>query len=129
MVVIGGQQPGAHGTGMTGAAVLAARAALRAGAGRVYLGLLGPAPAPGAAAATACAPSASRPDTAAATPTAAPLPFDPLQPELMLRPAAALLHDDVMDHSAVRRGMPTAHVALAHEHDTANWAGDGAELA
>lgn len=101
VVVIGGQQPGAHGTGMTGAAVLAARAALRAGAGRVYLGLLGPAPAPGAAAATACAPSASRPDTAAATPTAAPLPFDPLQPELMLRPAAALLHDPLLLQEAV----------------------------
>jgi ADP-dependent NAD(P)H-hydrate dehydratase / NAD(P)H-hydrate epimerase len=41
VVVIGGQDIGHSGVGMTGAAVLAARAALHAGAGRVYLGLLG----------------------------------------------------------------------------------------
>ena len=41
VVVIGGQDIGHSGAGMTGAAVLAARAALHAGAGRVYLGLLG----------------------------------------------------------------------------------------
>ncbi|KJS76869.1 MAG: hypothetical protein JM57_01250 [Comamonadaceae bacterium BICA1-1] len=75
--VIGGQQPGPHGTGMTGAAVLAARAALRGGAGRVYLGLLGPA-----------APAEATPVLMS--------PFDPLQPELMLRPAAALLHDPLL---------------------------------
>lgn len=40
VVVIGGQGIGHTGAGMTGAAVLAARAALNAGAGRVYLGLL-----------------------------------------------------------------------------------------
>jgi len=70
VIVIGGQQPGPQGTGMTGAAVLAARAALRGGAGRVYLGLL-----------------------EAEQSTAAALTFDPLQPELMLRPAAALVRD------------------------------------
>jgi len=74
VIVIGGQAPGAQGTGMVGAAVLAARAALRAGAGRVYLGLLGPALASAAA-------------------------FDPLQPELMLRPAAALLNDPITAQS------------------------------
>lgn len=41
VVVVGGQDIGVAGAGMTGAAVLAARAALNAGAGRVYLGLLG----------------------------------------------------------------------------------------
>jgi ADP-dependent NAD(P)H-hydrate dehydratase / NAD(P)H-hydrate epimerase len=40
VVVVGGQGIAATGAGMTGAAVLAARAALHAGAGRVYLGLL-----------------------------------------------------------------------------------------
>lgn len=40
VVVIGGQGIVHSGAGMTGAAVLAARAALHAGAGRVYLGLL-----------------------------------------------------------------------------------------
>jgi ADP-dependent NAD(P)H-hydrate dehydratase / NAD(P)H-hydrate epimerase len=40
VVVIGGQDLGLTGAGMTGAAILAARAALHAGAGRVYLGLL-----------------------------------------------------------------------------------------
>ena len=39
--------------------------------------------------------------------------------------AAALLHDDVMDDSDTRRGMPTAHKRLAHEHAAARWAGSG----
>lgn len=41
VVVLGGQDIRPEGLGMTGAAVLAARTALHAGAGRVYLGLLG----------------------------------------------------------------------------------------
>ena len=40
VVVIGGQDISLNGAGMTGAAVLAARAALRGGAGRVLVGLL-----------------------------------------------------------------------------------------
>lgn len=40
VVVIGGQSMAIHGAGMTGAAILAARAALHAGAGRVFVGLL-----------------------------------------------------------------------------------------
>lgn len=37
--------------------------------------------------------------------------------------AAALIHDDVMDDSAVRRGAPAAHVAFANEHIEAGWEG------
>ena len=64
VMVIGGAQCGAN--SMAGAAVLAARAALHSGAGRVYLHLLGE-PA---------------------------LRTDPGQPELMLRPLSAMAPDD-----------------------------------
>ncbi|MES2842126.1 MAG: NAD(P)H-hydrate dehydratase [Pseudomonadota bacterium] len=40
VVIVGGQGLATNGAGMTGAAVLAARAALHAGAGRVFVGLL-----------------------------------------------------------------------------------------
>lgn len=40
---------------------------------------------------------------------------------LELFQAAALIHDDVMDDSAVRRGAPAAHVAFADEHRTRGW--------
>ncbi len=56
VIVIGGQHICIDGAGMTGAGVLAARAALESGAGRVYLALLGE-----------------------------PLAWDPVYPELMLR--------------------------------------------
>ncbi len=36
----------------------------------------------------------------------------------------ALLHDDVMDRSAVRRGRPTAHVSLADRHRSGGGRGD-----
>ena len=38
--------------------------------------------------------------------------------------AAALIHDDVMDESDTRRGMPAAHRALATRHTDRGWAGD-----
>jgi geranylgeranyl diphosphate synthase type I len=43
---------------------------------------------------------------------------------LELFQAAALFHDDVMDDSATRRGLPTAHVTHARAHRDAGWSGD-----
>jgi len=76
---------GAH--GMTGAALLAGRAALKCGAGRVYAGLLA---------------------------GDAPL-VDPLQPELMLRPADGVLRLDHLTALAIGPGLgdsPDAAVYL-----------------
>jgi geranylgeranyl diphosphate synthase type I len=42
---------------------------------------------------------------------------------LELIQACALLHDDLMDASATRRGRPTVHVAFAHRHAAARWRG------
>jgi geranylgeranyl diphosphate synthase type I len=38
--------------------------------------------------------------------------------------ANALIHDDVMDASATRRGHPTVHVAFADRHRALGWRGD-----
>ncbi|HEU5474000.1 MAG TPA: polyprenyl synthetase family protein [Actinophytocola sp.] len=43
---------------------------------------------------------------------------------LELLQACALVHDDLMDASAVRRGSPTVHVAFADTHRTKQWLGD-----
>ncbi|MEJ2853357.1 MULTISPECIES: polyprenyl synthetase family protein [unclassified Saccharothrix] len=43
---------------------------------------------------------------------------------LELLQCCALVHDDVMDRSATRRGRPTAHRAFAAAHRRARWAGD-----
>ncbi len=74
--------------GMAGAALLAGRAALQLGAGRVYLGLLG--------------------ENA--------LGYDPVQPELMLRPAADILRLDHLNAFAIGPGLgqsPDAHRLLS----------------
>ncbi|MDT0214849.1 polyprenyl synthetase family protein [Rothia sp. ARF10] len=42
--------------------------------------------------------------------------------------AAALIHDDVMDDSDTRRGMPAAHRALAAVHSQRGWGGDDARF-
>lgn len=42
--------------------------------------------------------------------------------------AAALLHDDVMDNSDLRRGRPTAHRAFAQIHQDRHWNGDPARF-
>src|SRR5215207_2287652 len=56
---------------------------------------------------------------------------DPADPRIVDAGAAlevlhafALLHDDVMDGSATRRGRPTAHVEMAGRHDAAGWRGE-----
>lgn len=45
---------------------------------------------------------------------------------LELFQAAALFHDDVMDNSDTRRGLATAHVHFAREHEAKGWPGDPA---
>ncbi len=42
--------------------------------------------------------------------------------------AAALLHDDVMDNSDLRRGRPTAHRTFAAHHERNGWNGDPARF-
>ncbi len=73
LAVIGGT------TGMVGAAVLAGRAAIKSGVGKVFLGLLA--------------------DT--------PFTLDVAQPELMIRPAARFFPDPQVDALAVGPGMGT----------------------
>ena len=59
-----------------------------------------------------------------------PSPEDPVDDEILLLfsalellHACALLHDDVIDDSATRRGMPTAHVHFAELHRDRGWRG------
>ena len=59
-----------------------------------------------------------------------PSPGDPVDDEILrlfsaleLLHACALVHDDVIDDSATRRGMPTAHVHFAELHRDRGWRG------
>jgi hydroxyethylthiazole kinase-like uncharacterized protein yjeF len=76
VVVIGGQGMDSTGAGMTGAAILAGRAALHAGAGRVFVGLL---------------------EAASTHPTT----WDPVCPELMFRRPDTLLDAPLLKHASV----------------------------
>lgn len=77
VVVVGGQDISVNGAGMTGATVLAARAALHTGAGRVYLCSLG------------------------ADEAASPSAWDPGCPELMFRRWASLRDSELLEHACV----------------------------
>jgi len=79
VLVVGGQDMAIEGSGMTGAAVLAARAALHAGAGRVYVALL----------------EAEQPESASA------VHWDPASPELMFRAVNTLLGSPLIDSATV----------------------------
>ncbi|MCH4250411.1 MAG: polyprenyl synthetase family protein [Microbacteriaceae bacterium] len=50
-----------------------------------------------------------------------------LSVSLELFQASALVHDDLIDNSDTRRGMPSAHVAFADFHRDSAWDGDAAE--
>jgi hydroxyethylthiazole kinase-like uncharacterized protein yjeF len=77
VAVIGGQDIAHAGSGMTGAAVLAARAALHGGAGRVYVALLGE------------------------TPGGPAVRWDPVCPELMFRSVQALMSSALLQNASV----------------------------
>lgn len=77
VLVIGGQDLAVNGAGMTGAAILAGRAALHGGAGRVFVSLLGE-------------------DS-----TAHPTGWDPACPELMFRHPKVLAQGELMAQSSV----------------------------
>jgi geranylgeranyl diphosphate synthase type I len=47
---------------------------------------------------------------------------------LELLQACALVHDDVIDRSATRRGQPSAHVRFASLHGDRDWLGDPADF-
>jgi geranylgeranyl diphosphate synthase type I len=55
---------------------------------------------------------------------AAPEPIARAASALELLQASALIHDDLIDASATRRGRPAAHVRLAEEHRRAGYPGD-----
>ncbi len=60
---------------------------------------------------------------------------DPVNPEMLrlfaaleLLHACALVHDDVIDGSATRRGMPTVHVRFADMHRDSGWRGSASQF-
>ena len=68
-------------------------------------------------AAIAAAPSTSTADLSAVVAAAS---------ALEIFHAAALVHDDIIDHSDTRRGAPSAHKLFENLHQTEGWAGDTA---
>ncbi len=42
--------------------------------------------------------------------------------------AAALIHDDVIDRSATRRGLPTVHTQMMQQHASSGWRGSSAHF-
>jgi geranylgeranyl diphosphate synthase type I len=58
----------------------------------------------------------------------APEPIVPALAALEMLHTFALVHDDVMDDSPLRRGRPTAHRALAHAHSASALRGDAARF-
>jgi geranylgeranyl diphosphate synthase, type I len=60
---------------------------------------------------------------------------DPLNPEMLrlfaaleLLHACALVHDDVIDESATRRGLPTVHMRFADAHRGSSWLGSARQF-
>ncbi|MGL4304572.1 MAG: polyprenyl synthetase family protein [Mycobacteriaceae bacterium] len=47
---------------------------------------------------------------------------------LELVQACALIHDDIIDASATRRGLPTIHVKFAQDHSENNWPGSSKQF-
>ncbi|MDR7148721.1 hydroxyethylthiazole kinase-like uncharacterized protein yjeF [Hydrogenophaga palleronii] len=76
VLILGGQSIAGSGVGMTGAAILAATAALHAGAGRVFVSLLGEAP-------------------------GSEIRYEPHSPELMFRAPQRMLESDLPDSATV----------------------------
>lgn len=63
--------------------------------------------------------------------TSAPAPDDErdiisVAAALEIFQSAALVHDDIIDNSDTRRGLPASHRALEARHSANGWAGDGA---
>jgi geranylgeranyl diphosphate synthase, type I len=62
-------------------------------------------------------------------------PGDPVEPDVLrlfsaleLLHACALVHDDVIDASATRRGLPTVHRLFADRHRASNWNGSSEQF-
>jgi geranylgeranyl diphosphate synthase type I len=62
-------------------------------------------------------------------------PADPVDPSILrlfsaleLLHACALVHDDVIDASATRRGLPTVHRLFADKHRRSNWHGSSEQF-
>lgn len=56
-----------------------------------------------------------------------PVPVLPVAAATELLQAYLLIHDDIMDHAELRRGVPTVHARFRDEHLRQGWPGDEAE--